>query len=391
MDKNIKNFDIAKLIFFDISGQLSKEEEKELKSWIDSSSENRKIYKNVMDEENIYIYKNKTDKYNTEKDWQEISRIINRRHNKKILSFIARYAAILILPILITLFFYKISEEESHIKPDYTVYNPLKAVLVLSTGEKVNLFDYSGTIIEKSNTVKVANSESGLEYYKLKNNIKKTDDISEIMNTLNVPRQGEYSLILSDGTTVRLNSESSLTYPIEFKNNKRIVTLEGEAFFTVKKDTNRPFIVKTNDYSVKVLGTKFNVNNYKNDPSTSITLVVGKVQINDNSKGLVVLKPGEQLSGKRNHMTLKKVDTDLFTSWTKGKFVFKDAVLEDIALQISRWYDVEVFFANNDTKKIHFSGAILKSCPLRELLDMIEKSGEVECNINKKCVIISKN
>lgn len=391
MGKNTKNFDIAKLIFFDISGQLSEEENKELKSWIDSSSENKKLYNNVKDEENISNYKDKLDKYNTDKDWEEISKLINKKQNKKILSIIARYAAILILPILITLFFYKISEEKTKITPDYTVYNPLKAVLVLSTGEKVNLFDYSGTIVEKTNSVKVANTEDGLEYYTLKNDVVKEGNSSEIMNTLNVPRQGEYSLTLSDGTSVRLNSESSLTYPVEFKNNKRVVTLEGEAFFIVKKDTNRPFIVKTNDYSVKVLGTRFNINNYKDDPSTAITLVRGKVQINNRSKKSIILKPGQQLSGKRSNMTLKEVDTELFTSWTKGKFIFKNALLEDIALQISRWYDVEVFFANNDTKNIHFSGAILKSCPLRELLDMIEKSGEVSCNINKQCVIISKN
>jgi len=389
MIRDIKKFDIAKLISLNITGQLSKEDKKRLKSWLESSLENRKIYLDIVSKENFIAYEDRIKSYNTREDWEKITKYIYKNQNRRIIMKIAKYAAIFILPLFIAFAFYEISNQKTKVEEDYIVINPLKAVLVLSSGEQINLFDHNGKISENSDEIKLTNTKNGLRYDKLKDYSYKEKNKEEVFNTLNVPRQGEYTLTLSDGTVVHLNSESKLTYPIKFKGKKRIVKLDGEGYFQVKKNVNRPFIVKTNDYSVKVLGTKFNVNNYENDSKVFVTLVSGKVEVDIKNKKTVILTPGKQLSGNRNNMILKDVDTDLFTSWVNGKFKFKDTPLRDIALQITRWYDVEVFFANKDIKNIHFSGAILKSSPLRSLLNMIEKAGEVKCNLNKKCVIIS--
>ena len=110
-------------------------------------------------------------------------------------------------------------------------------------------------------------------------------------NELVIPRGGENTVILADGTTVHLNAGSKPTYPVRFAGKRRVVALEGEAYFDVVKDETRPFIVQTHLGEVTVLGTAFNINAYT-DASVYTTLVHGKVQFSSSSIGTIILSPG---------------------------------------------------------------------------------------------------
>ena len=196
-------------------------------------------------------------------------------------------------------------------------------------------------------------------------------------NQLIVPRGGEYRITLSDGTRVWLNAASVLTFPPVFAGNERKVRLVGEAFFEVTPDTARPFIVATARMDIKVLGTSFNVSVYEDEETVHTTLVKGSVEVQPVQQEAIMLKPGEQACLAGNRMTAKAVNTSQFTSWIDGKFMFCNTALEEISKQISRWYDVDIFFSSEQVKTICFTGAILRFEPLEELIRMIENTSNV--------------
>lgn len=186
----------------------------------------------------------------------------------------------------------------------------------------------------------------------------------EVMyNTLEVPRGGEYDLVLEDGTRVWLNADSRLKYPVVFPGSERRVMLEGEAYFEVARDTNRPFLVETGVQSLRVLGTAFNVCAYPDEPDIYTTLVHGSVALSTGGQGHeCVLVPGEQAvcHVHNGSFTVGKVDVSQVAAWKKGLFVFENQNLEQIMLKLARWYNVTVFFRNEAAKTIEFRGNLPK-------------------------------
>ena len=164
-------------------------------------------------------------------------------------------------------------------------------------------------------------------------------------HTLTTPRGTDFRVVLADGTTVWLNAESRLTYPSRFEGNERRVTLDGEAYFSVAKDPDRPFIVETNRMQTRVLGTEFNLQNYEGIAS-HLTLIHGSVEVKPVKGGEVtIVKPGEDARLEENGtFSLKEVDTDVYVYWKEGYFFFDDTPLGDIMQHIGRWYNVGVVF-----------------------------------------------
>lgn len=161
-------------------------------------------------------------------------------------------------------------------------------------------------------------------------------------NTLMVPLRGEYRLVLGDGTKVWLNSASSLNYPVQFAEKERCVELDGEAYFEVTPDPERPFIVKSGDVQTRVLGTAFNFSAYRGENASTITLLTGKVAVSAPGHAERVLLPGQQLKydAENRKTVIKEVDAEDFVVWKDGLFLFNDCGLEEIIPRLSRWYGV---------------------------------------------------
>ena len=213
-------------------------------------------------------------------------------------------------------------------------------------------------------------------------------------NKLIIPRGGEYTLKLSDGTEVILNSETNLKYPVLFAQNERKVYLEGEAFFNVKNSKETPFIVTINDVEVKVYGTSFNVSAYTNENDIKTTLVEGSVGVsypNNKDKPEQKLKPGQQFCYNKNtgKFNLKTVNTDLYTAWTKGIFVFENEPLDNILKKLARWYNFEFEFKDNKLKYQRFTGDLRRYDDIKKILDMISIASQVKFKIENTKVIIS--
>jgi len=177
---------------------------------------------------------------------------------------------------------------------------------------------------------------------------------SLIYNTINIPRGKVFKLILSDSTVVWLNADTQLKYPEKFLNNSetRSVFLDGEAYFEVAHNENKPFLVHTPKVHVNVLGTKFNISSYANEQHVKTTLVDGSVRVLDakNQKNMMMLTPQYQASfnSEDNQFVSKKVDTFLYTSWMEKKIVFQSTPFNELLRKIERAYKVEI--ENNNTK-----------------------------------------
>jgi transmembrane sensor len=229
---------------------------------------------------------------------------------------------------------------------------------------------------------------------------KVTTDQEIRYSEIKVPFGQMSQVTLSDGTKIWLNSGTTLRYPEQFGEKSRSVSVDGEAFFQVAKMKDNPFTVNSAEMKVEVLGTSFNLSAYKEDAATSVTLVEGKVAIrNSEGKTIANLSPG-QMSIKNkdsNTLDIKKVETAFFSAWTDGKIYFDDERLDQIAVKLERWFNVEISFDNEKLKAQRFTGTILKNKPVDqimqalELLSSIRFNHKVNANGKDKISIYNKN
>lgn len=201
-----------------------------------------------------------------------------------------------------------------------------------------------------------------------------TDSIS--LHQLDIPRGGEYKMILADGTKVWLNSQSGIQFPGAFGNNSREITVYGEVYLEVTRDEDRPFRVIAGAGKVEVLGTKFGISVYPSDQIWETTLVQGSVRVNYGQQTMV-LSPGRQAFVVQDKLKEQSVDTDKELAWTMGEFVFEHDRLEDVVKRLSRWYDVEFLFGHEDLKSYVFTGEVSRDNGIDHILDLMERMNVV--------------
>ena len=334
----------------------------------------------------------KTYSYDEEKAWEKVRlQSIGRRKSRN-MNWL-KYAAVFIAGVGMAWWGYHSREEMRLAETKQMIGIPLahrQVELILATGERVVLNDEAKgrEILREGMNVCVDSTNRSLRYGNVDSS--KTMAISGY-NTLRVPKGGEYNLVLADGSEVRLNAESSLRFPVTFEKGIREVYLEGEAFFQVAPDANAPFHVYACGQDVCVLGTSFNISAYKDDPYFYSTLVTGKVKITDGNRE-VFLKPSEQYfeNRKTGESVVRQVDSQLYTSWLEGKILFKGERLEDIVKKLQRWFDFEIFYADEEIKDMKFRGVIHKYDSFETVLKNLELTTDIQFNIQNKTVIVRK-
>jgi len=208
--------------------------------------------------------------------------------------------------------------------------------------------------------------------------------------TIQSPRGEKAKVILADGTVVWLNSESQLTYSNEFDGDIRLVTLSGEGYFDVKKDTQRPFIVRTPNADVKVFGTRFNVCSYPDEQLTEATLEEGKIGVYIAGKpNPVAVSPGQRMvfDKQSGEVLLKQVDTDLYTSWKENRLKFDNALFGDVVKKLERWYDIKIIL-EKDLKHSERYTMTIKTESLREVLKRLQITTPMSYKIEEEKVFI---
>ena len=263
-----------------------------------------------------------------------------------------------------------------------------KAILTMADGEKVMLDRERKLDIQLNERMRVASKGQGIVYEENGKGV-----VKEEYNKLVTPIGGEYRLTLSDGTKVFLNAASELKYPVEFMGDRRVVDLDGEAYFEVHKDNQRPFVVRTKGAEVCVLGTSFNVNTYGDDGRIYTTLVNGSVRVLSVKNGQEkVLTPGMQgvMNMQTGQLMVREVDVESYVAWREGRFVFRTMTLDLIMQQLQRWYDFEVFYQNLELKDYEFRGVIKRDMDLDKELSVIKATTNVDFEVKGKVITIIK-
>ena len=332
--------------------------------------------------------------YDVHEAWQRVNKRTRAKGSRRMIRGWMKYAALFILFLGIVSLWRVYDNKEKPIvatvQSDSILPGSLKAELILANGERIVLDSEARSKEMEALGIKLENDTvNGLLKYEAG---AVDNSIGMKYNTLNVPKGGEYSLILPDGSRVWLNSETTLRFPVQFTGGKRVVYLSGEAYFRVKKDTSAAFHVYTKQQEITVLGTTFNVSAYENDWFTETTLIEGKVAVEGGAER-VVMKPSEQyILDKRSGVgELKEVETEFYTSWIDGKFYFTSFTFEEIVKKLERWYDFTMIYEEDDIRQMRFSGVINKHRPIEEMLRFLEKTTDIHFKISGKNIVSGKN
>lgn len=388
-EKNI--FQLARIIAASLKGNANDEEQRTLREWLSVSTRNKKIYDEFKDGKRLEQKIVESQQINWKNDYQHFITKRQRTRKNRRMKTIIRYAAILTLPIVAAGIFLLQKNDRQTIVSISEVIKPgeHKAVLITGGGERITLSDSTLSPIQEQNGMIVNVTNNKVSYILPEDSL--CTQGSPIFNTLQIPRSGEYFLTLADGTEVWLNAETEIRYPVQFTGDKRVVYLDGEAYFTVAPDKNKPFTVVSTHASVSVLGTQFNFRAYPDERDVQTTLVSGSVIMqSEKYKQQIKLVPGEQGVLEKNSAKLMKqeVNTYLYTAWKDGRFAFRDARLEDLFNILARWYDLSVFYQSPEAKDIRFTGDLNKTDDFKSILKIIEQNERVIFTVNQRTVFI---
>lgn len=373
---------IAHLILLYQQNKASEEQLKELNQWLCESSDNSKWFEKILHrtyhEENLATF----GKFDSRKEWPNVQRKLKKPH-RHILRHLLPYAALLIIGLAAWILTWQ-EQLQAPVQTPITATEIMpgssRARLILDDGSAIELCtpeQGKGNVIAKENFITDGHTIS----YEDSTRQEKIQ-----MHTLLIPPGGEYQLILADGTKVWLNAQTELRYPTCFSGNTREVELTGEAYFEVKKESGRPFYVRTSDMNIKVTGTSFNVRAYPNE-NRQATLVEGKISVCCRNREIDI-KPGEQLTLTPDGPRVQTVNVSCYTEWRNQRFVFEDKLLEDIFRDLERWYDIRILIHNDEIRQIYFTGNLPKYENMDKMLEIIKLTTCVKYEINGRTVII---
>ncbi|RQP13304.1 MAG: DUF4974 domain-containing protein [Parapedobacter sp.] len=260
------------------------------------------------------------------------------------------------------------------------------ARLTLADGKTIWLDDAEiGTVYHKKGIAITKQADGGIDYKVTGGSAGGVSD--EGNNVISVPRGGRYQITLPDGTKVRLNSATTLTYPVTFVGGERVVSLIGEAYFEVAKNAAMPFKIHANGTHILVTGTEFNVAAYSDENTVKTTLINGRVEVAQGPQK-AVLTPGQQaISSSHLGVQTKNIDTDYAIAWVNGDFLFEDQDIQTIMKDIARWYNVDIAFEGKISSK-RFGGTYTRSKGLEELLGYLESLSGIHFNLQERRVTV---
>ena len=374
---------IAELIYKDKIGNLTEQEKCELLAWLEESDFNRQIFDELAKGSSLSRSYDEYRNIHREQVWNAIEKQIVPQGRQLSLQWVGYAASVMIL-VVAGWFIFQMSDNKNVVQEGKKVARitpgTQKAILYLDNGEQVVLADNNTVVVEDSLSGRIEQ----VDKYQTESTVKE-----ERLNVLEIPNGGEFQVTLADGTKVCLNAGTKLTYPIAFVGKERRVHLEGEGYFEVKRDENKPFIVEIKGMEVKVLGTSFNLRSFAADNRSTATLISGKIEVKTSLRR-VELSPNQQadLLVGENKLDVREVDAAVYSAWTKGRFVFRRERLETILDDVSRWYNVTVFYEQSSAKDILFSGIMERYADISKTLEMLEKTGKVSFIIDEQKIIV---
>lgn len=386
----MKHYDenIIQLIQLYLVGDLSGEEKVKLEEWVSQDPSREKLFKEICNEKSVASDFGIYEKVNKDSAWEKVilKGNIKQKNNARRLGWYKFVAAVMI-PLMVVAVGYFIRETKQGIEPKDTEFASIepgksKAILRLADNRVIEITREQETRFDVAEGIAATNNLSGMVY---------PEQVAmgkAEYNVLEVPRGGEYTVTLSDGTVVYLNSGSELRYPVAFGAERRDVFLSGEGYFEVAKDAERPFFVNADKLKIRVYGTSFNVNTY-NIANVETVLVEGKIGIQGNNAEYTV-KPGQLAlyNREKGTMEIRDVDVRPYVAWKEHEFMFDNESLEEIMNTLSLWYDEDVFFQTASLKQLHFTGHLGRYEEVSHILDAISGVTQVKFSVKGRTIIV---
>jgi len=360
-----------------LAGTCSPEEKRRIESWY--------AYQSAKRDEKIFQYDREKIK---EELWVDIvkSKSAGKRKTRWRLVPIAAAAVV-----LLGLFLYIFKEPVLHpqnkmVQAGSSPVLPAGNKAVLTTGGKQYvLSDMADGVVEQGDHFRVVKQEDGVVSFDV---IEQSSSAVPVLNTIETPKGGVYRVTLPDGSKVWLNNASSISFPSSFEAHQRIVSIRGEVYFEVAHDSRRPFKVYTSQQEIEVLGTRFNINAYDDEPSVKTTLVEGSVRVKGASS-VHVLRPGyEMMTQKDNSDKVSMANLKSVLAWKEGVFHFERIKLDALMRQLARWYDVELTY-EGELSQDEFVGEIRRSEDIHKVLEIL-RDGQIDINLEGRKLIVGR-
>ena len=385
--KNINNtylYDIAAIILAYLRDEVDEEGLRELNVWLEESDSHKALFARIQDEKMQYEDIQKILSYDAGGAWQVVQQKAAWRRRKR-LTRVYRVAVSVVIIFGVAIAFL-LREEATTVVPVVKVeeITPGRSMakLTVASGDVYHLDSLHQvdliTSLAENNGKEVVFIDRQLE-----------EGASEIKyNKVEIPRGGEYQIVLGDGTRVYLNAQTELRFPESFASSEqRLVYLSGEAYFEVTKNPSKPFVVQCKDYAVKVLGTSFNVNSYEGDETSKTTLATGKVEIDMDGKQ-TILNPGQQAIIKNGEVNVKEVDVEVYTTWMFDNFRFQSESIQEIMTKLSRWYAIDVFYMNESVRNYHFTGYLPRYAKIADVLELLSLTTNIKFDVKGRTVTV---
>lgn len=384
--------DIKKLLYRLSIGQCSPSEREELEKWAAGNKARLDLLRRLADPDYVAAQLSKRSLVSVSRPMADMRRFIGAaRLRQRLKAFSIAAGVALIAGVAATYFIYSnggafdMQSENGLMAEARQDSMSIEGILPGTTRAK--LFSGTGTAIELNATDTALMSHDML----LPQDKDGRSEVSELC--LDVPRGGEFKIMLEDSTEVWLNSESRLRYPEVFSADERRVQVEDEAYFIVKHDASRPFYVETKELTVRVYGTAFNVRAYDDDEFVYTTLEKGSIAIRrlGINSGELLLSPGHQASLNRveSKINMKVVDPAVITGWRHGRFVFEEQPLKNIMRDLARWYDFKYEFEDHELENIVFMGSIPRYSNFSAAQHILEQSGDIELRTDGDRIIVA--
>ena len=374
-----------------LANEISEEELVSLKIWL-KKPENQASFKEfIKSNQELDLAFRQID---SEKAYRRILEETLEKESviRKIYIPILKYAAVIILLLATTFLIYTNVEVVRNTKTDAKTDMPPQSQITLELGDgSVEVLeDYNNkTISNKIGSAVVVKQEKD----KLKYESVGAKDIELTYNKLTVPFGKRFEIELSDGTVIQLNAGTILKYPVTFSDpNSRDVYLEGEAFFSVQKNPEHPFIVHTKNMNVRVLGTKFNVSSYENEDTTSTVLLEGSVKVlrpneNVNLDVGTIISPNQQAAIQYGELSVEEVDVEKYIAWTQGILYFDNDRFADIVKELERHYNVKILNKYQELNSVRYTGTFQYKT-ISQVLEVFKRNTQFEYKLNNELIII---
>ena len=380
---NTYPYDIAAIILAYLRNEIDEKGQQKLDAWLEEADSHKALFARIQDEGMQYEDIQKILSYDAGGAWQIVKQKAARRKRKRLMRVYQVAASVVVILGVAIAFLLK---EEATVVPVAKVeeITPGRSIakLTVASGDVYHLDSLNQvdlvTSLAENNGKEVVFTDRQLE-----------ESVGEIRyNKVEIPRGGEYQIVLGDGTRVYLNAQTELRFPESFANSEqRLVYLSGEAYFEVAKNPSKPFIVQCKDYAVKVLGTSFNVNSYEGDETSKTTLATGKVEIDMDGKQ-TILKPGQQAIIKDGEVNVREVDVEGYTTWMYENFRFKSESIQEIMTKLSRWYTIDVFYMNEAVKNYHFTGYLPRYAKIADVLELLSLTTNIKFDVKGRTVTV---